>query len=143
MSKNCVRNKQKMNELFHSVYGEPPHQVECQTIICGQDVIVIVGGGTGYHIGALALSNKMIVNNNSLQENTSVNVITLPNHKEHDLVKSAVNYLSESVNCSVLVVAGLHIDNANKNDIDRLVENFDECIKLTKNKLVNHFSISV
>lgn len=142
MSKNCTCNYQELNELFHFVYGVPPHQVECHTIICGQDVLVIVGGGTGYHIGALALSNKKKADHNSSQENSSVYTITLPNHKELDLVKFATSYLSESINSSVLVVAGLHIDNAKIYDIEQLVKNFDDCIKLTRKKLVDYFSLS-
>jgi len=104
--------------------GEPPHQVEALVVKMGDDLIVTVGGGSQYHVGAVAVGYAYASSCNSQAVRSTVSVITLPGHKEDEIAQTAARKLAKSLNCSVVISAGMHIDNASEEDIQILVDNF-------------------
>ena len=105
-------------------FGEPPHKVEALVVKMGDDLIVTVGGGIQYHVGAVAVGHVYTSPRISRAVSSTVSVITHPGHKEDEITQAAARKLSKCLNCSVVISAGMHIDNASEKDIQILVDNF-------------------
>ena len=118
-----------MFKTFEFHEGDIPHRICGLVVLCGEDLAVIVGGGTKHHVGAASV---VAAPQSPISQNGIVidyeKTISLPNHKESELVYSAANQLSKHLRTTVLVTAGIHIDNASRNDIDVLVNNFQTLI---------------
>jgi hypothetical protein len=109
-------------------YGQDKYLVEAQTVTCGGDISVIIGGGTHYHIGAAALAvpRASLADPNIIS--ASASVICVTGHKDDDLARNAALRLAKDLNRIVTVSVGLHVDEASKDDIKILLKNFDAVI---------------
>ena len=78
--------------------------------LMGGDLCVALSGGDRAHIGAVALSQARA----SLQGNgltrSSTSVITLTGHKEDELARALASRLAESLDATVCVACGIHLD---------------------------------
>lgn len=120
---------------FQISWGDHPYNMTAIVVLMGDDLILSVGGGEKPHIGSTAVAYQAPDENNAGQRTIVVKDITILNHKEKEIVRSAAMRLAEKFNCNVQVSAGLHVDHATKEAIEKLVENFDEMIEKTTEKL--------
>jgi len=123
--------------------GEGRHRVNLRAVVSGQDVVVVVSGGEQPHVGAVAIAipRKSLSDENKTSSTSSV--FTLVGHKDDEVAKRISEKISKSLNRVVVVAAGLHIENADKKDIELLVLNSmlccDKMIKILKGKAFSHF----
>ena len=112
-----------------------PYEISAVVTICGRDVVVCVAGGQKEHIGAAALA----VSRKSLQDidkiSATASVLCLIGHKEDEPARKAALHLAASFNTHVLLVVGIHIEQATKKDLIVLNKNFDELILLVEERL--------
>ncbi len=95
-------------------------------MICGKDVSVCIFGGDVPHIGAVAVAvpRKSLTGDGS--DSASASVICITGHKEDEIARQTALRLSSAWQCVVTVSAGVHIDNAKKDDIAILCANIQE-----------------
>ena len=87
----------------------------------GDDIVLFLGGGEKPHLGSVVLSEpgkKPVVINRKIKNIT---------HKDWIVAKPIASKVSKKRNKPVVCIAGIHIDNATKEDIEKLKEN---CRKL-------------
>ena len=89
-------------------YGSGKYRIISNCFLCGEDLNVSVVGGSKGHIGACAIAFL-------LGKNIEANLTVI-----------------DSV---ATVSVGIHIDNAEKEEIELLVRNFEQCIKILIKKL--------
>jgi hypothetical protein len=106
--------------------GESPYEVEACVTKIGPDLIVAAGGGSHYHIGAVAVAHVHPSLLGAQKVSSTASVIALPGHKEDEIVHTAARKLARQLNCSVVISAGMHIDNASEIEIQLLVDNFQQ-----------------
>jgi hypothetical protein len=87
----------------------------------GDDLVLMLRGGEKYHIGAVAMATPY-------KNTASTSIISSYGHKEGDLVKPLAEKVAKKLKKTVVLVAGLHIDNATHDDIQKLVENSNKVI---------------
>lgn len=118
-----------MNELSFKV-GEGKYQVCLHALFCGKDASVCIYGGEAPHIGAVAVAvpRKSLTGDGSTS--ASVSVICITGHKEDELARHVALRLSSSWQCNVTVSAGVHVDDATKDDITILGGHIDELIDI-------------
>ena len=123
------RTQKKFTEKF----GEGKYLIEATLFTSGDDITIIINGGTDYHIGALAFS---ALEKDALETkaSTKIEVLKAANHKEDILCKKYAMLFSEKFNVSVVVIAGIHIDNATTSEIEILLKNTDTVLKNLANK---------
>ena len=87
---------------------------EIRTIIVYTDngINVTVAGGDESHIGAVAI----------IDEKGVLTSTTFPNHKETIIVETWANTLYDKYKQPVVVAAGIHYDNINKEEIVKVME---------------------
>lgn len=121
---NTGRISSTRMESFHLQAGQGRHQAEALVVVNGADLVVTIGGGSAYHIGATALA----IPRPSLADpglvSASASVICVTGHKEDELARSAALKMAAHFNRIVSVNLGLHVDEATPQDIMDLTSNF-------------------
>lgn len=94
---------------------------EGRTKICllarkiGRDLIITITGGRE-HAGAIGIG--LFIN-----DKATSSVITLPNHKEDAIAKQAAEEIAKELRTNAVVIAGVHLDNITREEIDEVIEN--------------------
>ena len=122
-------------ELFRENYGTGNRRVEVAAFICGKDIVVVIEGGTRYHIGAVALAVPRPSIADPTQISASASVLCVTGHKEDELARHTALKIASTLNCTVTVIAGIHIDEANAQAISELMDNCTYAIKKLMDKL--------
>lgn len=108
--------------------GRNPYKISATVTLCGTDVAVIIGGGEKPHVGAVGLASPRPSLKDASIVSASVSVICVLGHKDDILAREAALLLSSKFNINVVVSVGVHLDNATKEDIEKLKDNFDAII---------------
>jgi hypothetical protein len=119
-------------ETFIISEKEHRFEVTAQASILGNDLLVILYGGTA-HVGAAAMAQPRPGISDPQQIGATSSVFTYVGHKEDVIAKSVSEELARSLNKKVVVVAGIHWDNLAPEEIRTIV---NVCGKLTK-KLIS------
>jgi hypothetical protein len=108
-----------MKNQFNETIDKGKFKVKLHAITLGDDLTVIISGGVKPHIGSVVIAcpNK--------SKNVNYTIWTDEGHKDNVVAEDAATELIKSIgfNKNVVVIAGLHIVNATKEDINRLVKN--------------------
>jgi len=92
--------------------GTGPLHVAVQAQWVGPDLIVTIGGGTRAHVGAVAVAQPRPSLKGDGKVSATASVIALLGHKEDELARWAALLLAAQLNTTVVVTAGLHVDEA-------------------------------
>ena len=87
----------------------------------GDDLLYVLGGGERTHIGGIVFC----------EPNKEPQIIHLAGHYDDIVLKSIAETACKKYGTKVVVTGGIHIDNATKDDIEKLVENcrgLEKCI---------------
>jgi len=106
--------------------GEGVYRIEAAVLICGRDISVAICGGDTPHIGAVALASPRMSLADKERTSASASVICVTGHKEDELARSAALQLAARFCCQVVVIAGIHIDDATADDIKTLWNSYEE-----------------
>ncbi|MCG8401701.1 MAG: hypothetical protein MJA84_08900 [Firmicutes bacterium] len=100
--------------------GTPPAEVTMLVTQTAGGVIVQLLGGDKPHVGATVITHPRP----SLAGGgkTSCNSIVIPElgHKEDELAKPLSEKIAVALNCTVVMVAGIHVDNAGSEEIQQI-----------------------
>ena len=117
----------KISEIRLSV-GTPPFFIEAIALHCGKDWSVTIGGGEGFHIGACGVAFVQPSLKDPEKITGTVSVITVPGHKEDDLARRAALKLAKTLETTVTVIVGIHLDQASQEDIKKIVSLFEKLV---------------
>lgn len=107
---------------YEREYGEFPYRIQGRATLCGKDIHLSFTGGTREHIGAVSLAAYEPERNSA-----TVSTISVYAHRDDVLAGSAAKRVSIRFRCTVTVTVGIHIDDAGREDIQILSENFEKC----------------
>ena len=99
--------------------GEGKYKVWLKQEPLGGDLIFILGGGDRSHIGAIILK----------EPNKKSKVIKLEGHYDHIVLEPIAEAASRKYKKTVVVVGGVHIDDASHDEIELIVANCRELLK--------------
>lgn len=89
-----------------------------------KDDLVLCIYNENAHIGAVAVGEY-----DHKEKRASTSVLTRLGHKDDAIAQKAAYLISKSTRKPVCVVAGVHLDNITRNEIDRLVANANSLIE--------------
>ena len=104
------------------------YDINCSAIKMGKDLNISIYGGDIPHIGAIALGIPRPSLENKNKISSSVSVLTITGHKEDVIVQKVAKILSSTLNSTVVVSCGIHIDNITFNDIGNLNSLIDNLV---------------
>jgi hypothetical protein len=85
----------------------------------GKDLLYILGGGEQTHIGGIVIC----------EPNKEPQIIRLTGHYDDIVLKPIAKTACKIYDTKVIATGGIHIDNATKDDIKKLIENCKELVK--------------
>lgn len=107
--------------------GEGRARVAVTVNSMGSDLVVRIHNQNA-HVGAVAVGDY-----DYEQESASVSVITRLGHRDDALAGEAAYLLSKSMRSPVCVIAGVHLDDITREEIDEILANS----KLAVNEIIN------
>jgi len=121
-----------MKNQFNDTIDEGKFKVNLHAITSGDDLTVIISGGVKPHIGSVVIASP------NKGKNVNYTIWTDKGHKDNVVAEDVATELIKNFDFdkNVVVIAGLHIDHATKEDINRLVKNSKS---LVNNLLVSDF----
>ncbi len=100
------------------------HELVLEATFLGKDISVLIYGGDEHHIGGIALAYPT---RSHYRDATTISVstITAPGHKDYVVANSAAEKISKSLNTTVTVSVGIHVDNASKEMIQQILDSVE------------------
>lgn len=111
-------------QQFQVDFEDTDDKIEAVCVESGRDLIVVIGGGTHYHCGTVALTISMPSIKDAQKPTNSTYQIPVPGHKEEALAREGSLILSRSLNRNVVMSVGIHVDQISKDLIQEYVVRF-------------------
>jgi hypothetical protein len=102
--------------------GEGRSRVSLSAYHMGRDLVVCIYNENA-HIGAVALGEY-----DYKEQRDSTSVVTRLGHKDDVLAQKAALLISKYTKKPTCVIAGIHIDNITKEEIDQVLENTNSLV---------------
>ncbi len=99
--------------------GERKYKVYLKEERIGDGRVYILGGGERSHIGGIVVC----------EPGKKTQVIRLEGHYDYIVLQPIAEAACKKYNVKVVALGGIHIDNASKEEIEKLVENCKELEK--------------
>ncbi|MFW9993235.1 MAG: hypothetical protein ACFFD4_14420 [Candidatus Odinarchaeota archaeon] len=100
-------------------------KLEFRFIKVGTDLICLVAGGKS-HLGAASIAE---IYHKSGKIQASASTISVHGHQDGVITSMIAESLAKQLQCNVLTVAGIHIDNISKDEIKTVISLCEEAIK--------------
>ncbi|WP_238492470.1 prenylated flavin chaperone LpdD [Desulfotruncus alcoholivorax] len=109
-----------MINLYKSKAGTASFSIEIMVTQTSSGVVVQLLGGDKPHVGATVISHPRP--SIALEGQISCNTIVIPElgHKEDELAKPLAESIAVTLNSTVVMIAGIHIDNASDFEINEI-----------------------
>jgi len=91
-------------------------KVELDSYDMGEGLILTLKGGDKPHIGAVALAVPY-------KQTSSASLLSVYGHKDGEIAKPIAERIAKALRKTVVVVVGIHLDNATKDDIQKFIDN--------------------
>lgn len=91
---------------------------------CPDGAVAVIFGGEKPHIGSVVLAvPRPSLQKGSSKRSTTSSVINVTGHKDEIIARKAAEAIAVKLNCTVSVTAGVHIQDAQAEDLQQLLEN--------------------
>ena len=98
--------------------GEGRYTVRLESHNIGKDMLIVITGGEEDHIGSATL----------IEKRGHLQTMIKKGHQDHVVSEKMANIIYDTIGKDLLVVCGIHIDDASKEEIDILVDNAQVCV---------------
>lgn len=106
-------------------YGKGRYKIHATMTYCGTDMHVAFVGGELPHIGAVALAIPRESLDGSGKPSATASVLCVVGHKEDQLARDTAIEFATIKKSVVVVSVGLHVNKADRKDIELLLGNFN------------------
>ena len=117
--------------------GTGKHRVFLMAIVTQNGILASLVGGEQPHLGGVVISIPRPSLINPEECSCTSSVLPLLHHKDDEAARPVAEMLARETGMPVSVSAGIHVDNANGDDINKLMKNSLGCGK----KLINLITI--
>ena len=104
-------------DKYELTQGEGRTKVNLSAYNIGDDILVCIYNENA-HIGAVAVGEY-----SEEEKRSSTSVITRQGHKDDVVAQEAAHLISKHIKKAAGVIAGIHIDNITKGEMDKVLEN--------------------
>ncbi|OPX85952.1 MAG: hypothetical protein A4E52_01568 [Pelotomaculum sp. PtaB.Bin013] len=98
-------------------------RVEMRVSITMDGLVAQLYGGDKPHIGAVAISLPRPSLSDATRVSCNTSVIPMLGHKDDEVAKPIAEQIAIYFGKPVVVIAGIHVDNAEPKEIEKIVEN--------------------
>jgi hypothetical protein len=87
-------------------------ELQIEATLLGRDMLITLVGGDA-HVGAVALAGS--------NQRSDAPVLAVPGHRDDVIAKEAALRISKEFNCNCVVIVGIHVSNASRDQINEIV----------------------
>jgi hypothetical protein len=127
----------KDNKLIRLHVGEEIYRIEGTAIITDEGLVFTIFGGEKSHIGTVVMTLPRPSHLNQNKISTTSSILNNIGHKDDVIARDASEKMAKKFEIPTVVVAGIHIDDASKEDIDTLMKNANKITEKMIKKLEN------
>ncbi|MFW9946583.1 MAG: hypothetical protein ACFFBZ_12970 [Promethearchaeota archaeon] len=91
-------------------------KVDLNSFEMGDGLVLMLTGGNKPHIGAVALAIPY-------KQTSSASLLSVYGHKDGEIAKPIAEKVSKVIRKTIVVIVGIHLDNATKEDIQQFINN--------------------
>ena len=118
-----------MNDVYFTCQeGEIPYLIHLQAVLIGADLVVMIGGGTHPHVGAVAVSIPRPSLADPLVTSATTSVYALVGHKEDDLAKTLAHQIASTLQRKTVMTVGIHVEGIPPEGIATVKNNCQQAI---------------
>jgi len=119
--------------VIHAAAGKGRRRVYGTVQLLGHDVLLAIRGGTIPHIGSVCITQPRPGLQNPDKISSTSSVYNFTGHKDEAVARCCAENIAAACDRKVIAVAGIHIDNAEPDDIAAILNNVDIlCAKIIK-----------
>ena len=118
-----VINNIRSEGIYQIEEGEGSYCVSLRAFALTNGIIVHITGGDEPHIGGVAVGLPRPSTQDPSRVTANVSVISILGHKDDELARPIADRLVRELNSIIVVIAGVHIHQANQTDIERIIDN--------------------
>ena len=111
------------------------YDLEAHVRFVGNDLLIAIWGGETPHIGAVAVAQPRPSLKNSRVTSSTASVFCFLGHKEDEIAKSTAELMAASLNCNVVVTAGMHWDDISQASIVMVNQNSTHLMEMILAKI--------
>ena len=123
LQRSSVREGETMEPSKQFVCGEGRFRITLEIKRLAEGLQALLTGGEKPHIGATVLALPRTSLQDAESRSCDCYVLPVPGHKDDIIAKKCASDLCEATGEAVCVTAGVHVDNATKDDLEQLVRN--------------------
>ena len=116
---------QKKEQPIAASAGRGKHRVYAAVQILGNDILLSIWGGTMPHIGSVSVTQPRPGITKPEKRSATSSVYNFIGHKDEAVARFCAEKIAATCQKKTVAVAGIHIDNASKADIDAIMKNID------------------
>lgn len=110
-------------QIITASAGTGRHHVEGAAVATGSGLTISLTGGDRPHVGAVGLGVPRPSRRQPGRTSATSSVLTVTGHRDDELAKPLAELAASRLGQVVVVVVGLHVNDATAEDIARLSEN--------------------
>ena len=118
-----VINNIRSEGIYQIEEGEGSYGISLKAFPLANGFIVHITGGDEPHIGGVAVGLPRPSTQDPSRVTANVSVISILGHKDDELARPIADRLVRELNSIIVVIAGVHIHQANQTDIERIIDN--------------------
>lgn len=119
----------KTHRVFEISRGGGKHKVNLTLALVGEDVVAIVCGGEKPHVGAISVAIPRPSLRDPKKLSCTSSVFTLIGHKDDEVARPASEEFARELNRVAVVSAGIHVEKASEEDIQKLMRNAKNAVR--------------
>lgn len=112
-----------MINTFCEEIGEGKYTLNCVITLTDDGINIYIGGGEKHHIGTVVVSQPRPSLKDENKPSCTSSIFNLLGHKDDGIALPIAEAVCKMKCQQVVVTAGVHIDNATEEDINKLVRN--------------------
>ena len=125
---------------LHTAYGNYPYSIEAAATVTADGVNMEVFGGQRPHVGAVAFGVPRPSLDDPARMSSNVTVVPRLGHKDDEIARTAAGRAARILGTPVVVVVGIHIDQASPDDIALLVDHTNKALDQLLDQILSALS---
>lgn len=125
-------------EIILTYRETKPYRIDVSVIEVGNELIAIVEGGDKPHIGSIAIAVPCLSLKDNSSPSSTVSVYNLAGHKDDRIASPLADLIARALNRVTVVLAGIHIEHAEEQDIVGILAQMSEINKKIIGKLKDY-----
>lgn len=115
--------------------GRGRYRVIAEVKLIGNDIVLLIWGGTKPHIGSISVSIPRPSLKDPQNISATSSVFNFISHKDESVARIFSEKIAAAFNRNTVATAGIHVDKASETDLEKILRNAEDLCSVLINRL--------